>query len=207
MPAMDRKERDKQLRRTDILKAAERVFATKGYHKTTISDIAEEAQYAVGTLYIYFKDKPTLYLTLIEKKSKDLIATVKEKVNQISDIKEKIRVLVETQLSYFKENEDFFRIYFSEREGVRWTIKDKISRTAVETFLKYIDYIAELVKNAQLKGIIKKKLDSKQVAYILAAMMNAVIMPWLREQSLERKEIKDLSGFILEIFYDGVGKR
>jgi AcrR family transcriptional regulator len=61
--SLDRKERDRRLRESDILKAAEHVFATKGYHKAAISDIAQEAQYAVGTIYLYFKNKQELYLT------------------------------------------------------------------------------------------------------------------------------------------------
>lgn len=63
MAAFNRKERDLLLRKTDILKAAERVFALKGYDKATIQDIAKEAEYAPGTLYLYFKDKWSLFLT------------------------------------------------------------------------------------------------------------------------------------------------
>ena len=143
MCPLDRKERDRQLREADILKAAERIFATKGYHKTAIQDIAKEAQYAVGTIYLYFKNKQTLYLTLIEKKTQELVTTIKEKVKQTSNIKEKIKVLVEEQLSYFEDNEDFFRIYFSERGGLRWTIKGKISRSAIDKFMQYLEYIAD----------------------------------------------------------------
>ena len=186
---MNRKERDKQSRETDILEAAIHVFATKGYHKATMSDIAEEAQYAVGTIYLYFKDKQTLYLTLIEKKAQELISTVKEKVSQVKDTGEKIKVLVKEQLLYFEENEDFFRIYFSERDGLRWTIKDKISRSAINKFMKYLDFIAELIRQEQRKGFIKKQLDAKKIAYLLASMMNATVFPWLRDRSSKKERL------------------
>ena len=112
MAAFDRKERDKLLRQSDILKAAEHVFATKGYHKATIQDIAEEAQYAVGTIYLHFKDKEVLYLDLIERKMANLISEVKKEVNKTKDAKEKIKVLVRQQLTYFEENQDS-RIFFA----------------------------------------------------------------------------------------------
>jgi AcrR family transcriptional regulator len=207
MCPLDRKERDRQLREADILRAAEHIFATKGHYKATISDIAKEAQYAVGTIYLYFKNKQRLYLILIEKKVQDLISTVKEKVNQVNEAREKIRVLVEQQLSYFEENEDFFRIYFSERGGLRWTIKDKISRSAVDEFLKYLDYIAELIKLAQREGAIKKELDAKRTAYLLASMMNATVFPWLREEPRQKERLKGLSKYVLEVFFEGVGKK
>jgi len=57
MSALSRKERDRRLRQEDILKTAEHIFAIKGYHEASIQDIAKEAQYAVGTVYLYFKTK------------------------------------------------------------------------------------------------------------------------------------------------------
>lgn len=51
--------------RDKILKAAERLFGEKGYYNTSINDIAVKAEVAPGTLYIYFKDKYTLYCYLV----------------------------------------------------------------------------------------------------------------------------------------------
>ena len=202
---LDRKERDRKLREADILKAAEHIFATKGYHNSAILDIAEEAQYAVGTIYLYFRNKQDLYLTLIERKTEELFTTIKEKVEKVNDPRAKIRVLVEEQLSYFEDNEDFFRIYFSERGGLRWTIKDKISKSAVDKFIKYLDYIAELIREGQRQGVIKSQFDAKKMAYMLAGMMNAMIFPWLRERSMANGRLKHLSEFVLEVFYEGIG--
>ena len=207
MHLSDRKERDKQIRQDDILRAAERIFATRGYYKATIQDIAGEAQYAVGTLYLYFKDKQSLYLTLIEKKFSDLISIVKNKVDGTKDIKGKIEVLIEEQLSYFEENQDFFRIYFSERGGLRWTIKDRISQSAVEKFMRYLDYIATLIKKAQEKNLIRMDLEPRRVAYILASMLNAVILPWLKRESSKKGGLKNMSAFVMDVFLNGVAKK
>jgi AcrR family transcriptional regulator len=206
MAVFNRKERDKLLRKSDILKAAERIFATKGYHQATIQDIAKEAQYAVGTIYLYFKDKEVLYLELIERKIVDLISEVKKEVNKTEDTKEKIKVLVSRQLTYFEENQDFFRIYFSERGGLRWAIKDKISKSTVDKFVKYIDYIVELLKSAQEKLLIRQDLDIKRLAYVLASMLNAVILPWLKG-ACKKEKITDMTDFILDIFFNGVEQK
>ncbi|MDD5432041.1 MAG: TetR/AcrR family transcriptional regulator [Candidatus Omnitrophica bacterium] len=203
MVPFNRKERDKLLRQSDILKAAERVFAAKGYYKTTIQDIAKEAQYAVGTIYQYFTDKEILYLELIERKLGDLITEVKKEVDKTGDTKEKIKVLVRQQLTYFEKNFDFFKIYFSERGGLRWVIKDRISKTSVDRFVKYIDYIAELLKDAQEKSLIRKDLESEKLAYVLISMLNAVIIPCFKGISKTEKII-DMTDFILQVFFKGV---
>jgi len=213
MLALSRKERDRRLRREDILRAAEHIFAIKGYHKASIQDIASEAQYAVGTVYLYFKDKEVLYTTLIEQKAQELILTVKNKVVQAKDIREKIKVLVEEHLSYFEKNEDFFRIYFSERSNVSWTVKHRIPQKTMEKFLNYLDYIASIIKAAQVEGVVRNDFPAQKMAYILASMLNAVIFPWLRKESIRTssgakpsgngKTLKDMSGFILDMFFNG----
>lgn len=205
MAPLTRKERDRQLRQQDILRAAEHVFATKGFHKAAIQDIAKVAQYATGTIYLYFKDKEALYLALLENKIRHFISSIKEKVNQTKDINAKIEVLVHEQLSYFKENQDFFRIYFSEREGMCWTIKDKLPASAVNKFVQHLDYIAFLVEEAQDAKIIRRGLDAKQLAYVLSSLMNAVILRWLRNEADKKVDLQAASAFVLDIFLNGAG--
>jgi len=203
---MTRKERDRKIRKDDILRTAERLFATKGFHLTTMADIAREAEYAVGTIYLYFKDKEQIYLTLIEEKTGRTFQLVKEKVDQVQGAENKIRTLIEEHLNNFQENEDFFRIYFSDRGECRWTIKDKISRTAVEGFIKYIGYISQLVQLAQVERVIRKELDPKKCAHILAGMLNGTVVPWLVEGgSPKQGSLKGMSGAILDFFLNGAG--
>jgi len=203
---LTRKERDRLLRQNDILQAAERVFAIKGYHKATIQDIAKEAQYAVGTIYLYFKDKEALYLQLIEKKLKDLSSEIKKEVNKVGGPKEKIQVLVRKQLAYFEEHQDFFKIYFLEREGLRWGARDRISKETVNKFEEYINYLTRLLKEAQDDSLIRQDIDTKRLAYVLASMLNGVIIPWLKGVC-RREKITDMADFILEVFFKGVEQR
>lgn len=203
-----RKERDRQLRQTDILNAAEHVFATRGYHKATIADIAKEAQYAVGTIYLYFTDKEDLYITLIEKKTRDLIFRVQAEVEKAPGSTEKLKVLIETQLAYFEENGDFFHIYFSERGGFHhWDIKNKISTSAVDRFIRYLEYMAGLIRKAQEENLIKKELEPKKMAYILAAILNAIVFPWLKSEAAQKESLKGMAGFVLDVFLEGVRQR
>lgn len=64
MGITDRKKREREMRRQQILIAAKRVFTKKGYDKSTMEDIAREAELSPGTLYLYFKSKDELYASL-----------------------------------------------------------------------------------------------------------------------------------------------
>ena len=73
MGILERKEREKELRRKQITDAAEKVFAAKGFGGATIEQIAEEAELSPATLYLYFKNKDELYASLNLKMLKVLI--------------------------------------------------------------------------------------------------------------------------------------
>ncbi len=64
MGIQERKERERERRRQQIMVAAKRVFSEKGFSKTTMEDIARQAELSPGTLYLYFKNKDELYASL-----------------------------------------------------------------------------------------------------------------------------------------------
>ncbi len=64
MGIQERKQRERERRRQQIIVAAKRVFSEKGYSKSTMEDIAKEAELSPGTLYLYFKNKDELYASL-----------------------------------------------------------------------------------------------------------------------------------------------
>jgi AcrR family transcriptional regulator len=64
MGIQERRERERDRRRQQIMVAAKRVFSTKGFGKTTMEDIAKDAELSPGTIYLYFKNKDELYASL-----------------------------------------------------------------------------------------------------------------------------------------------
>lgn len=64
MGIRERKERERERRRQQIIVAAKRVFSEKGFNRSTMEDIAKEAELSPGTLYLYFKNKDELYASL-----------------------------------------------------------------------------------------------------------------------------------------------
>jgi TetR/AcrR family transcriptional regulator, fatty acid metabolism regulator protein len=201
--SMNRKERDRLLRRADILKAAERIFALKGYHSATMQDIAKEAQYATGTVYLYFKDKEALHFSLVEEKLKDLLSIIAEKMRKTEDAKEKLWILVCEHLAFFQRKQDFFRIFVSER--AKWQIESKISKSSVR--LKYRELLISIIRLAQEQGIIRKDFDAKQIAEIFTSIFTAAVFELLKDESAKDKDFINMSIFILDIFLGGAGKK
>ena len=205
MIVLTRKERDKQLRRSDILTAAERIFAQKGFHEATIQDIAREAQYATGTVYLYFKDKDSLYFSLVEEKMKNLLSIIEEQSGKASDAEDKIRIMLNEELDFFEKNKDFFRIFLTERAKPRAVKDNKFSRSPV--ILQYKGFVLGLMKLGQEQKIIRSDYSPGRIAEIYMAVLMSVVFDWFREGDKDAVHLKDLAGFIIDIFFNGAGKK
>jgi AcrR family transcriptional regulator len=201
--SVNRKERDRRLRKADILRAAEHLFALKGYHDATMQDIAREAQYATGTVYLYFKDKDELYFSLFEEKLKSFFLIVKERTSQIEDAKKKLEIFIQVNLAFFEKNQDFFRIFVSERTNFQAVKDAKFSRSVVLS--QHREYVAELIKLGQEQKMIRSDFHPRQIAEIFTSIFLTVVFHWLKEGARESKNLSGLSDFILDMFLNGAG--
>ncbi|MDD5477697.1 MAG: TetR/AcrR family transcriptional regulator [Candidatus Omnitrophica bacterium] len=199
--SLNRRDRDRLLRQADILRAAEHVFALKGYHEATMQDIAKEAEYGTGTVYLYFKDKDALYFSLFEQKFKDLLLMLKEETAKASDAKSKLEIFVLEKLSFFERNQDFFRIFISESSKFQAMKASKYSKSSVIT--QHRELVNELIKTGQGQRIIRSDFHFTQIADIFTSMFMAVVFDWFRDGS---KNVKQMSAFILDMFFNGAGK-
>jgi len=203
MFTLNRKERDRQLRRSDILKAAEHLFALKGYHKATIRAIAREAQYASGTVYLHFKDKEALYFGLFEEKLKSLLSIIEEKTKQIKDARSKLKVFVQESLAFFEKSSDFFRIFVSDSD--RLLLEAKLLKST--TTRQFQEYAEKLIKQAQEQKVISGDFDSKQVKDVFFAIQKTVVLNWFKEGKGGNKSLVDLSSVVLRYFLNGAADK
>ncbi len=108
----NRFDRRREKTRLDLLEAAERVIASKGYHQTRIADIATEADVGLGTFYLHFKTKNEIFIELIETGAAELRAEVNAAKAGIESVEEKLRITIGTILDAAAEHPEQFRIVF-----------------------------------------------------------------------------------------------
>jgi AcrR family transcriptional regulator len=107
MGIKERKEREKERRRQQIIVAAKRVFSKKGYNRSTIEDIAQEAELSPGTLYLYFKNKEELFASLSLRILQYLLIRLKEvRVDTESNAPKKIDMLNQVLLDVYAFDPD-----------------------------------------------------------------------------------------------------
>jgi AcrR family transcriptional regulator len=175
---ISRKEREYLAHREEILSAAEKVFAAKGFFPTTMSDIAREAEFGTGTLYKYFKSKEDLYFTLIDEKVEEINHLVKAELSQKTLAVERIKKVLGLQFEFFEQNRDFLRIYISERNRFEWTVKDDLGKGIHEKMVTYIDILAGVMRQGVKEGEFKS-MNPMDLAHALVGIVNSFIFEWL----------------------------
>jgi AcrR family transcriptional regulator len=136
---ISRKEREFLTRRADILSAAEKVFAARGFYGSTMDEIAKRAEFGTGSLYKYFRGKNDLYFSLIDEKVAEITRLVRAELDKDLPPLERIASALDLQLAFIQRNRDFFKIYISEWNRFEWTIKDDLGKGVHEKFMAYID--------------------------------------------------------------------
>jgi TetR/AcrR family transcriptional regulator len=196
-----RKEREYRVHRGEILQAAEKVFAAKGFFQTTMSEIAGEAEFGTGTLYKYFKSKEDLYFSLIDEKVVEINRLVKTELSKKTPAIERVKKVLGLQLEFIERNRDFFRIYISERNRFEWTVKDDLGKGIHDKMVTYIKILAQVIKEGMREGEFKS-MDSMDLAHALVGIVNSFVFEWLI--SRESYPLTSKLEMILEIFLDGV---
>ena len=196
-----RKEREYLAHREEILLAAEKVFAAKGFFSTTMSDIAREAEFGTGTLYKYFKSKEELYFTLIEEKVEEINGPVKAELSQKTPAVERIKKVLGLQFEFFERNRDFFRIYTSEQSRFEWTVKDELGKDLHEKMVAYIHILAEVMRQGIEEGEFRP-MNPMDLAHALVGIVNSFIFEWMI--SREFYPLISKLDTVLEIFLGGV---
>jgi AcrR family transcriptional regulator len=103
-----------EFRHAEILDAARKLFARKGFNEASVDEIAQAAGVAKGTVYLYYPSKRELYWEALRCGLVSMCEDLEKQVQAAGSTESKIRAFMTAKLHYFEENRDFFKIYYSE---------------------------------------------------------------------------------------------
>ena len=104
---LPRREREKLRQRQEMLAAALDLFAQKGYHNTSMHEIAEKAEFAIGTLYKFFQNKEDLYKALVLEQCDQFEDAITRAIAEPDDAVEKLRNYIRIKGERFREQSAF----------------------------------------------------------------------------------------------------
>jgi AcrR family transcriptional regulator len=116
-PAKSKKQVVSEFRQSEIITAARKVFAEKGYVAATVDEIAARAALAKGTIYVYFESKEQIYNAVLVDDLEALRTLSLQKIAGVGTVLEKISAYINARFEYCEERRDFFRIMVTESSG------------------------------------------------------------------------------------------
>jgi len=98
------------LRREEILSAAIRVFGERGFAATCVGDVADAANMAKGTVYLYFESKEEIYATAVRLAVERLQALATERIGAAKGVRERLAVAISVRMEFWHEELDLYRL-------------------------------------------------------------------------------------------------
>lgn len=178
---MSRRERENFMRRQEIMKVGLELFSQKGYHNVSIQEIAEKAEFAIGTLYKFFKNKEDLYKALIMDQADRFHEAVTKAIAEPDDEVEKLRNYVRVKGEIFRANVSVVRLYFAETRGAGFNIRVGLEQKIKERYQKFIYSLSFIFEKGMKRKLFRRIADPYHLAVALDSLTNAFLYLWLED--------------------------
>ena len=181
-----------------IIDAAVRVFARTGYYNSRVSDIAREAGIASGTIYLYFKTKDEILVTLFREKMAEWVEFVRGAIAGEPDPVAKLRRLVALHFSVLEANPDLAEVVQVElRQGHKF-----FRGASAHEVSAYFTLIGSVLEEGIAGGQIRRDVPVKLATKMLFGAMDQVATSWVLGKRAYR--LSDAAEPVAAIFLKGV---
>ncbi len=169
----------KNARRTQILNAAVRCFARKGYYATTIEDLVTETGLSRGALYLYYPSKEAIYLAISQQWRCGLEETIRARLTPDLSPAAILRVLIEVNGEHVQASSDACRVLM---EG--WNLGQQIpvlAERAKQQQERSVAGLGQLLRAAVAAGEFRADIEIETQAQILMAILHGLMVQWHRQ--------------------------
>ncbi len=200
-----RKERERKRHREEILGAAEEIFADKGFHRTTVEDVAVRAEFSVGTIYNIFTGKEDLYQSLIKQRCQEISDEAHAALDQATNPLSLVEMFIRAKIDIFTKYQAFMKLYTRERMGDRFANNELWRETVAPLYEQIRDRMVEAFAKGIQEGIFDSAADPWELYIALEGITDGFLYDWLIHP--EKTSFKDKYAIMLKLFFDGVRKR
>ena len=199
---LSRREREKLRQRREMLTAAIELFSEKGYHNVAMREIAKKAEFAIGTLYKFFKNKEDLYKSIIVEQADMFHEALTKALAERDDEIEKLQNYVQVKGAVFMDNVSVVHLYFAETRGASFNIKAGLDKEIREEYELLLQKLAQVFESGIQKNKFQKIAEPYRLAVSLDSLINAFLHLWL--EAPEQHPYPDNPDVILNILCKGL---
>lgn len=203
---LTRKERERLLKRFEILDAAASLFAEKGYDRTKLEDIAETAEFGKGTIYNYFENKENIYVEIIDRITDDYLVELKKIDSTTKTLKEFISLLIDYIIEFVNNDKAAFLMLLRMRTEMNAIEKVRKSKV-IKNYKVEASKIFELKINQAVKNKEIKKINPEHFLILFRSSVFPYFHSMLMMNRTSKKDLKEAGNFIVTTLFNGISKR
>ena len=200
--ALSRRARERENQRQEILAAALRLFSAKGYHSVTMHEIAEASEFAVGTLYKFFRNKEDLYRELMLESTAAFFGEIRRAIEGQDDEVAQLKSLTKAKFEVFRSNVLLIRLFFTEMHGESFNRRAGLDAEIRRNHEELINFVAAIFASGIQRGRFRPIAAPADLALAFDGVTNAFFFSWFYEPELH--PFPEDSDAILDIFFKGL---
>jgi TetR/AcrR family transcriptional regulator len=204
MGLKERREREKEYRRNQILDAARLLLFKKGAMATSVNQISKVSELAVGTIYFYFKSKEEIFAVLQEEGLELLYAKIRRAVSKEKTAEERLKKIALVYLSFSEKNKDYFDIinYFlsSAEMFFRPELKDRIDGCAD----RILQYVESVINGGMEQGVFFEENPRRYSIMFWATIHGLIRIKKMENTILKNEDYMGLYHFSVDRIVEGL---
>ena len=181
-----------------LLEAAVKTFARTGYHRTRVSDIAREAGVADGTVYIYFKNKEDILISLFQDLMLRFVEDLYSELVQCQNADEKLSTIITYHLTTLANKPDQAKVTQIELRQIDQEINEGISKP----LMSYFQLIEEVIDEGIEQNLYRQNINTRTARKIVFGAIDEVVTCWV--MSNKPYDLGTLSEPVYEMLVKGL---
>ncbi|RSL32999.1 TetR/AcrR family transcriptional regulator [Salibacterium salarium] len=184
-----------------IINAAVNVIAQNGYHQAQVSKIAKEAGVADGTIYLYFKNKEDILISLFEEKMGEFVDQIRTKLLDAGTIEEQLQYLVEMHLKQLAADKNLAVVTQLELRQSNYDLRQRIN----EILKDYLSVMENIITKGKESHVFAQDLNEKLARQMIFGTLDEVTTNWVMKDC--KYDLEALSKPVYDMLLHGFGSR
>jgi TetR/AcrR family transcriptional regulator, fatty acid metabolism regulator protein len=183
-----------------ILDAAVAVFAEKGFFSSRVADIADRADVADGTVYLYFKSKEEILMTAINTAFDAFMSLARTELKKLTDPAERLRRLAFLHLDALGSNRSMAVVFQMElRQSTRF-----LAEFSHHHMIEYLGLVREAITEGQAQGLFRPEMSDKFAANCFFGALDEMVTSWVLSD--HEYQLSHVADTVVDIFLNGMRK-
>lgn len=167
-----RRSQHQDLSRNQLLDAAEEVFGRRGFYETTLKEVADLAEFSVGSVYSFFESKEDLYLNVFVRRGEEYIPAMAAVVEEGGTPLERLHRLLDFEVEYFRSFPNFARLYLRAGRNGLPPSDSSLDEVLAENFRTAMVLQARVISDGQAEGSLRAG-DPEVLARLFSGLVAA----------------------------------